>query len=88
MFVSNGGLRARPCASRKAANVTNYDRTSGRLAFSVHIEYGDFHFIGKIEPDRLEGTISSPWETSSEHLQLKVRSRKIAYEPTAECAPL
>lgn len=30
-----------------AATVTDYNRTSGRLAFSVHIEDGDFHFSGK-----------------------------------------
>jgi hypothetical protein len=68
-----------------AATVTDYDPTSGRLAFLVHIEYGDFHFSGKIESDRLEGTISSPWEAGSKRLQLKVRPRQNAYEPTAKC---
>jgi hypothetical protein len=65
--------------------VTDYDPTSGRLAFLVHIEDGDFHFIGKVKLDQLEGTISSPFEDGSQRLQLKVRSRQNAYEPTAEC---
>ena len=68
-----------------AATVTDYDPTSGRLAFLVHIEDGDFRFIGKIKTDQLEGTISSPFEDGSQRLQLKVRPRQNAYEPTAEC---
>ena len=68
-----------------ATTVTDYDPTSGRLAFLVHIEDGDFHFIGKVKLDQLEGTISSPFEDGSQRLQLKVRSRQNAYEPTAEC---
>jgi hypothetical protein len=67
-----------------AATVTDYDPTSGRLAFVAHIEYGDFGFNGKIKADQLEGTFSSPWEDPSQH-QLKVRPRQDAYEPTSEC---
>jgi hypothetical protein len=68
-----------------AATVTDYDPASGRLAFHVHLEYGDFHFIGKIKTDHLEGTISSPFEDGSRPLQLKALPRQNAFEPTAEC---
>jgi hypothetical protein len=69
-----------------AAKVTDYDRMSGRLAFSVHTEGGDFHFKGEIGSHRIQGILMVPWEGSPpEHVELEVRSRKAAFEPDAEC---
>jgi hypothetical protein len=68
-----------------AAKITDYDRMSGRLAFSVHIDGGDFLFKGKIGPQRIEGIFTVPWTDIPEHVELEVRSRKVAFEPDAEC---
>jgi hypothetical protein len=58
---------------------------SGRLAFSVNIEWGDFHFEGKIGSHRIEGIFTAPWARTPEHVELEVRSPKAAFEPDAEC---
>jgi hypothetical protein len=69
-----------------AAKIDDYDRVSGRLAFSVHVEgEGDFHFKGRIGPQRIEGIFTTPWKGSSEHVQLEVQSSKLAFGPDTEC---
>lgn len=73
-----------------AAKVTNYDRGSGRLAFSVSIEWDegttrDIQFDGKFTIDRMTGTFAVPWHTARKAVELKVRSRKAAFEPTTTC---
>jgi hypothetical protein len=60
-----------------AAKVTDYDRMSGSLAVSVHIEWRDFHFKGKIGSHRIQGIFTVPWEGSPpEYVEIEVRSRK------------
>jgi hypothetical protein len=73
-----------------AAKVTDYDRGSGRLSFSVSIEWDegttrDIQFDGKFTIDRMTGTFAVPWDTAREAVELKVRSRKAAFEPTTTC---
>jgi hypothetical protein len=68
-----------------AAKITEYDRMSGRLAFSVHIEGCDFLFKGKIGPQRIEGIFTVPWTGAPQHVELEVRSPKAAFEPGTEC---
>ncbi|WP_342722418.1 hypothetical protein AAFG07_24450 [Bradyrhizobium sp. B097] len=73
-----------------AAKVTNYDRGSGQLSFSVSIEWDqgitrDIQFDGKVTIDRMTGTLAVPWETARKAIELKVRSRKAAFEPTTTC---
>ena len=73
-----------------AANVTNYDRVSGQLSFSVSIEWDegrtrDIQFDGKIASDRMTGTFTVPWETAPKAVELKIRSRKTAFEPSTTC---
>jgi hypothetical protein len=59
-----------------AAKITEYDGVSRRLAFSVHAENGDFLFKGKIAPSRIEGFLTTPGKSNSEHVELEVRSSK------------
>ena len=73
-----------------AAKVTNYDRGSGQLSFSVSIEWDegkkrDIEFDGKFTIDRVTGTFAVPWETARKAVELKVRSRKAAFEPAMTC---
>jgi hypothetical protein len=68
-----------------AAKITDYDRMSGRLTFSVDIEGGGFLFKGKIGPQRIEGIFAVPWTGTPEHVELELRSRKVAFEPDTEC---
>lgn len=69
-----------------AAKIDDYDRMSGRLAFSVHAEdVGDFHFKGRIGPQRIEGIFTTPWRGSPEHVELEAQSSKVAFGPHTEC---
>lgn len=69
-----------------AAKIDDYDRVSGRLAFSVHAEGGgDFHFKGRIGPQRIEGIFTTPWKGSPEHVELEVQPSKVAFGPDTEC---
>jgi hypothetical protein len=73
-----------------AAKVTDYGRGSGRLSFSVSIEWDegktrDIQFDGKFTTDRMTGTFAVPWATLRQAVDLKVRSRKEAFEPTTTC---
>ena len=67
------------------ANVTDFDRRSGRLAFSVRTSYGEFLFKGKIGANVIEGALSSPFEDSSQHIKLTERSHEQAVRPVADC---
>lgn len=73
-----------------AAKVTYYDQTSGRVAFSASIEWNegerrDVQFEGKFGPDRMAGTFVAPWNKTPAHVELKLRSRKAAFEPSIKC---
>lgn len=73
-----------------AAKITDYDRTSGRVAFSASIEWDkgewrDIRFEGKLGPDRMAGTFEVPWDETPKHVELKLRSRKAAFEPILNC---
>ena len=73
-----------------AAKVTNYDRGSGQLSFSVSINWDegktrDIQFDGRFTMDRMTGTFAVPWETAPKAVELKVRSRKAAFEPATTC---
>ncbi len=68
------------------ATVTDYDRKSGRLAFSAQTQDGDiFKFSGTIHTHTIDGVISSPWEKSTLHIELQERSDKDASEPKGGC---
>jgi len=63
-----------------------------RLSFSVSIEWDegttrDIQFDGKFTIDRMTGTFAVPWDTARKAVELKVRSRKAAFEPTTTCRP-
>jgi hypothetical protein len=67
------------------AKITDYDRASGRLAFSVQVDDASFLFEGRIERQRIEGIIKSPWRTGPDHVRLELRSRKAAIETPKKC---
>jgi len=67
------------------AKVIDFDRKSGRLAFSVKTSYGEFLFKGKIGPGVLDGLLSSPFETSPQKIELRERSHEQAFKPIADC---
>jgi hypothetical protein len=66
------------------ADVTDYDRRSGRLKFVVKTQSGEFSFTGMIRPHAIEGTLSNPFD-SPRQVELEERSRTLAFEPRAEC---
>jgi hypothetical protein len=66
------------------ANVTDYDRASGRLAFSAQTEFGIFSFKGTIRAHAIDGIVSSPWEPPR-HVELQERSVLNANEPKSQC---
>ena len=73
-----------------AAKVTNYDQRSGQLSFSVSIEWDegktrDIRFDGRFTTDRMTGTFAVPWQAAQKSVELKVRSRKAAFEPATTC---
>lgn len=69
-----------------AAKIDDYDRVSGRLAFSIHAEGGrDFHFKGTIGPQRIEGISTDPWKGIPEKVELEVQPSKVAFGPDTEC---
>jgi hypothetical protein len=68
------------------AKVTDYVQESGRLAFSVQTEVGVFGFKGTLRAHKIEGVVSSPWE-SPRRVELTERSDKDANQPEIECPP-
>ena len=66
------------------ANVTEYDRTSGRLSFSAKTEWGEFSFQGNVGLHVIDGELLSPFDNPT-HIRLEERSPKLANEPAAEC---
>jgi hypothetical protein len=66
------------------ADVTDYDRKSGRLNFVVKTPSGEFTFAGTVRRHAIEGTMSSPFD-SPEHVELEERSHTSAFQPNAEC---
>src|SRR5690242_10140735 len=52
------------------ADVTDYDRMSGRLSFSAKTEWGEFSFNGNIGLHAIEGDLLSPFD-NPKHIKLE-----------------